>query len=91
MLSSRRSGSRSISDAWDSDTNAPEAGYSTEKATSRSHGVGAPAASARAPAKAAPPASTSVRRRQVTATTPRTGSTASDTKLGIARRSPISA
>ena len=90
MLCSRRSGARSISEACESETNAPEAGYSRLNATSSTQNDGAPAARASPIANAAPPAKTSARRRQVTATTPSTGSTTSATKLGTESSRPIS-
>ena len=65
MTRACRSGQASISSAWVSETNAPEAGKNTVNAASSTRKDRAPATASRLRMKTMPPASTARRRRTV--------------------------
>ena len=73
-----------------SETNAPVAGLPSTSAKSRSQKLPAAAVSAADAAKETPPTTMRSRRREVSPTTPISGSSVLPTKPGIARTSPIS-
>jgi hypothetical protein len=91
MFASRRPGSASMSDACESETNAPLAGCSTARAASSGTKLSAVATPASAAATSTPPPVTSARRRHTSPRIPRAGSATAETTVGTASRIPTAA
>ena len=92
MILACRPGQTSISSAWVSDTNAPEAGKKTVKAHSNTANDRAPATAARDRIKTMPPPSTASRRRLPSpASTPNGSSSAPPASSGTDASKPTCA
>ncbi len=88
MFRSRRAGSRSMSVACDSSTNAPDAGFSSMSASSSGRKAPPSAMNSSASAKAMPPARTILRRSHASPSRPSGGSRMQPKMYGTAVRRP---